>query len=79
MNEPHRIDVHQHVTPDVYRTALESIGIKGSGERPWPASSPSTLIEAMDMREAQRTYEANLNVVSVTRQMMGSTLDILRG
>jgi flagellar basal-body rod protein FlgC len=39
----------------------------------------NTLIEAMDMREAQRTYEANLNVVSVTRQMMGSTLDILRG
>jgi flagellar basal-body rod protein FlgC len=37
------------------------------------------LIEAMDMREAQRTYEANLNIVSVTRQMMGSTLDILRG
>jgi flagellar basal-body rod protein FlgC len=39
----------------------------------------NTLIEAMDMREAQRTYEANLNVVTVTRQMMGSTLDILRG
>ena len=37
------------------------------------------LIEAMDMREAQRTYEANLNVVSVTRQMLGQTLDILRG
>jgi flagellar basal-body rod protein FlgC len=37
------------------------------------------LIEAMDMREAQRSYEANLNVVTVTRQMMGSTLDILRG
>jgi flagellar basal-body rod protein FlgC len=39
----------------------------------------NTLIEAMDMREAQRTYEANLNVVSVTRDMMGSTIDILRG
>lgn len=39
----------------------------------------NTLIEAMDMREAQRTYEANLNVVSVTRQMVGSTIDILRG
>lgn len=38
-----------------------------------------TLIEAMDMREAQRTYEANLNVVSVTRSMLGRTLDILRG
>ena len=37
------------------------------------------LIESMDMREAQRTYEANLNVVSVTRQMLGRTLDILRG
>ncbi|WP_108396452.1 flagellar basal body rod protein FlgC [Devosia submarina] len=37
------------------------------------------LIETMDMREAQRTYEANLNVVSVTRQMLGRTLDILRG
>jgi flagellar basal-body rod protein FlgC len=37
------------------------------------------LIEAMDMREAQRTYEANLNVVTVTRQMLGRTLDILRG
>ena len=36
------------------------------------------LIEAMDMREAQRSYEANLNVVSVTRQMLGRTLDILK-
>lgn len=38
-----------------------------------------TLVEAADMREAQRTYEANLNVVSVTRQMLGRTLDILKG
>src|ERR1700749_4875915 len=37
------------------------------------------LVEAMDMREAQRTYEANLNVVTVTRQMLGRTLDILKG
>lgn len=39
----------------------------------------NTLIETMDMREAQRTYEANLNVVTVARQMLGRTLDILRG
>ena len=26
-----------------------------------------------------RSYEANLNVVSVTRQMLGSTLDIIKG
>ncbi len=37
------------------------------------------LIEAVDMREAQRSYEANLNIVSVSRQMLGRTLDILRG
>ena len=39
----------------------------------------NTLIETMDMREAQRTYEANLNVITVSRQMLGRTLDILRG
>lgn len=39
----------------------------------------NSLIETMDMREAQRTYEANLNVVTVTRQMLGSTIDVLRG
>jgi len=37
-----------------------------------------TLVEAMDMREAQRTYEANLNVVTVTKQMVSRTLDILK-
>lgn len=39
----------------------------------------SSLIETMDMRQAQRSYEANLNVVTVIRQMLGATLDILRG
>ncbi|HEY8596370.1 MAG TPA: flagellar basal body rod protein FlgC [Devosiaceae bacterium] len=37
------------------------------------------LIESMDMSAAQRTYQANLNVVSVTRQMLTRTLDILKG
>lgn len=48
-----------------------------SGYVRYPNVNP--LIEAMDMREAQRTYEANLNVVSTTRQMVGRTIDILRG
>ncbi|MFD1251567.1 MULTISPECIES: flagellar basal body rod protein FlgC [Devosia] len=39
----------------------------------------NTLIESVDMRQAQRSYEANLNVVTVTRQMLGRTLDLLRG
>jgi flagellar basal-body rod protein FlgC len=37
------------------------------------------LIETVDMREAQRTYEANLNVVTATRSMLQRTIDILRG
>ena len=38
----------------------------------------NSLIESMDMREAQRSYEANLNVISSTRRMLQRTIDILR-
>jgi flagellar basal-body rod protein FlgC len=38
----------------------------------------NTLIEMTDMREAQRAYEANLNVVDAARNMMSRTLDLLR-
>lgn len=36
------------------------------------------LVETVDMREAQRSYEANLNIVSATRRMISKTLDILK-
>ena len=36
------------------------------------------LIEAMDMREAQRAYEANLNELETSRSMDSRTLDILK-
>lgn len=39
----------------------------------------STLVEMMDMRQAQRSYEANLNVIRTSRTMAARTLDILRG
>lgn len=39
----------------------------------------TSLVEQMDMREAQRAYEANLNVVGAARRMISRTLDILRG
>jgi len=38
----------------------------------------NALIETMDMREAQRSYEANLNVIGATRRMLARTLEILR-
>ncbi|MFN3558889.1 MAG: flagellar basal body rod protein FlgC [Brevundimonas sp.] len=37
-----------------------------------------TLIEAMDMREAQRAYEANLNVIETARSMDSRTLDLIK-
>lgn len=36
------------------------------------------LVEVMDMREAQRTYEANLHVISMSREMLSRTIDLLR-
>jgi flagellar basal-body rod protein FlgC len=36
------------------------------------------LIEAMDMRQAQRSYEANLNVIETARAMDMRTLDLLK-
>lgn len=36
------------------------------------------LVEALDMREAQRAYEANLNVIETARSIEMRTLDILK-
>ena len=38
----------------------------------------NSLIEMTDMRDAQRSYEANLNIISATRRMIQRTLDILK-
>jgi flagellar basal-body rod protein FlgC len=38
----------------------------------------NALIESVDMREAQRSYEANLNVITATRRMIARTIEILR-
>jgi flagellar basal-body rod protein FlgC len=47
-----------------------------SGNVKYPNVNP--LIEMTDMREAQRSYEANVNVIGATRRMIQRTLDILR-
>jgi flagellar basal-body rod protein FlgC len=38
----------------------------------------NTLVEMTDLRDAQRSYEANLNVITSTRRMLQRTLDILK-
>ena len=36
------------------------------------------LVEMMDMREAQRSYEANLSAIRTSRGMLNKTLELLR-
>lgn len=36
------------------------------------------LIEMMDMREAQRSYEANLAVISSSKQLLSRTVEMLK-
>ena len=42
------------------------------------APNVNPLIELMDMREAQRSYEANMNVINTSRTMLSRTVDMLR-
>ena len=75
-------------TVQIGRIALDQSDFSERYEPGHPAADASgyvkypnvnSLIETMDMRQAQRSYEANLNVVTVTRQMLGATLDVLKG
>jgi len=38
----------------------------------------NSLVEMTDMREAQRSYEANINVIGASRRMIQRTIDLLR-
>lgn len=39
----------------------------------------NSLLEVMDAREAQRSYEANLGMIEQSRAMISRTIDLLRG
>ena len=47
-----------------------------NGNVKYPNVNP--LLEMTDMREAQRSYQANINVITATRRMLQRTIDILR-
>ena len=47
-----------------------------NGNVKYPNVNP--VIEMTDMRDAQRSYEANINVISATRRMLQRTIDILK-
>jgi flagellar basal-body rod protein FlgC len=48
----------------------------GKGDVKYP--NVNGLVEMTDFRDAQRSYEANINVISSTRRMLQRTLDILK-
>ncbi len=42
------------------------------------STNVNALIEMTDMREAQRSYEANLNVIKASKAMLNETIEVLR-
>ena len=64
--------------PSAFRTKFEpgNPAANARGEVQMP--NVNALIENMDLREAQRSYEANLNMISATRKMLAQTLGILK-
>jgi flagellar basal-body rod protein FlgC len=68
----------QRPDPSEFRSKFEPghPAADANGYVKYPNVNP--LIEMTDMREAQRSYEANLNVISATRRMIQRTIDILR-
>ena len=68
------------IAPDTsdFRTKYEpsNPAADQNGYVKYPNVNP--LIEMTDLRDAQRSYEANLNIISATRRMIQRTLDILK-
>jgi len=67
--EPDRTDFRQD-----YQPGHPSADANGYVKLP----NVDSLVEALDMREAQRAYEANLNVIETSRAMEMRTLDLLK-
>jgi len=48
VSDLHRIDVHHHILPTEYLSALAGIGITGGGGIPFPTWSPEAALAVMD-------------------------------
>ncbi len=69
------------------RVAADQSGFRSKYEPGHPAADANgnvkypnvnSLVEMTDMRDAQRSYEANINVIGATRRMIQRTIDILK-
>ena len=72
--------------------AGKPVTVAGKLDRKWDPGNPAAdeqgfvqmpnvnpVVELMDMRDAQQSYQANLNVIDAAKSMISHTLDLLRG
>ena len=85
-NEMHRAEGLRHVEVDKVMNDDSEFTLKYDPSHPAADEkgyirmpNVNALIEMMDMREAQRSYEANLGVIEMARSMLIRTIDLLRG
>ena len=64
-----------HVNGEPVRSCVMSAA-DAAGNVKYP--NVNSLVEMTDMREAQRSYEANINVIGATRRMIQKTIEILK-
>ena len=63
-------------TPFISKYLPDSPAADGKGMVLMPNVNP--LVELMDMKEAQRSYEANLGMMEQDRSMVNATIDLLK-
>jgi flagellar basal-body rod protein FlgC len=75
----HKVSVSRVTTdPSKFQTKYDPTHPYADQDGYIMAPNVSALIETMDMREAQRSYEANLNVIETSMSMLTRTIDLLR-
>jgi flagellar basal-body rod protein FlgC len=70
----HQIATDKSAFPQRYDPANPAADTNGYVKTP----NVNSFVEIMDMKEAQRSYTANLNVMEATRGMLTRTVDLLR-
>lgn len=69
-----KVGVDKSDLPKRYDPSHPAADVEGYVRTP----NVNSFVEIMDMREAQRGYSANLNVMEVTRTMLTRTIELLK-
>lgn len=69
-----RIEKDQGTLPTRFEPSHPAADAQGYVKTP----NVNSFVEVMDMRDAQRSYSANLNVMEVTRSMLSRAIEMLR-